>query len=184
MLGQCDEIGLKLSTSFQNLYKIKLDIRKKLKEENLLKKDLDIMLPPSHPTCCAVDVSFSVEKLLSTDIVASAGVAVEGLAPPTEERHWPRPRHYSKVFTATHSISTNFLANAITMCMELSLAGKARHNVVFFDGSFTTPLVSINQAFSYLNGTSEDFKKEFNKRLKIALAAYIKMLSSKKSLTK
>ena len=67
------------------------------------------------------------------------------------------------------------------MCMELSLAGKAPHNVVFFDGSFGTPLISINQALSYLNGTSEDLKKEFNKRIKFALAAYIKMLSSKKT---
>ena len=58
MLGQCEDIGLKLSNSFQNLYKIKPDIRKKLKDENLLKKDLDIMLPPSYHTCCAVDGSF------------------------------------------------------------------------------------------------------------------------------
>ncbi|KKK47678.1 hypothetical protein LCGC14_3152740 [marine sediment metagenome] len=45
------------------------------------------MLPPTNPTSCAVDGSFSIEKLLSTDIVVSASVAVEGLAPPTEERH-------------------------------------------------------------------------------------------------
>jgi len=181
MLGQCDEIGLKLSRSFHKLYNLKSEIRKTLKQEEILKKDSQIMLPQSHPTSCAVDGSYSIEKLLSTDIVASAGVGVEGLAPPTEERKWLRPRHYSKIFTVTHSISTNYLANAIMMCMELSLAGKAPHDVVFFDGSFATPLVSINQAFSYLNGTSEDLKREFNKRLKIALAAYIKMLSSKKT---
>jgi hypothetical protein len=181
MLGQCEEIGLKLSKSFHKLYKIKSEIRKTLKEKEILKKDSQIMLSQSHPTSCAVDGSYSIEKLLSTDIVASAGVAVEGLAPSTEEGPWPRPRHYSKVFTVAHNVSTNFLANAIMMCMELSLAGKAPHNVVFFDGSFTTPLVSINQAFSYLNGTSDDLKKEFKKRLKFALAAYIKMLSSKKT---
>jgi len=181
MLNQCDTIGAKLSASFQNLYKDKKDIREKLKEEALLKKDSELMLPPTNPTTCAVDGSFSIEKLLSTDIVASASVAVEGLAPPTEERHWPKPRHFSKILTITHNNSTNYLANAIMMCMELSLAVKAPHNVVFFDGSFVTPLVSINQAFSYLNGTSDDLKEEFNKRLKIALAAYIKILNSKKS---
>ena len=108
MLSQCDKIGSKLSKSFHNLYDIKKDIRKELKKRNLLRKDLDIMLPPNHPTCCAVDGSFSIEKLLSTDIVAVAGVAVEGLAPPTEVRFWPKPRHHSKILTIKHNNATNF----------------------------------------------------------------------------
>ncbi|MFW9853290.1 MAG: hypothetical protein ACFFDS_10115 [Candidatus Thorarchaeota archaeon] len=87
MLSQCDSIGLKLSKTFENLYEIRKDIRNQLKEKDLLKKDSDIMLTPTYPTSCAVDGSFSIDKLLSTDIVAAAGVAVEGLAPPTEVRH-------------------------------------------------------------------------------------------------
>lgn len=181
MLSQCDIIGSKLSSSFQNLYKIKKDVRKKLKEEDLLKKDIELMLPPTYPTSCAVDGSFSIEKLLSTDIVASASVAVEGLAPPTEERHWPRPRHYSKIFAITHNNSTYNLASAIMMCMELNLAVKAPHNVVFFDGSFVTPLVYINLALNTLNEAAKDLNDEFKSRLKIALASFIKMLLSKKS---
>jgi len=181
MLSQCDKIGLKLSNSFQNLYKIKPDLRKRLKEKKLLKKDLDIMLPPSHPTCCAVDGSFSVEKLLSTDIVAAASVAVEGLAPPTEVRHWPKPRHYSKIITIKHNNATNLITSAIMMCMELSLAVKAPHNVVFFDGSFVTPLVYINKAINVLNEAPEDLKLDLKKRLKLALAAYIKVVLSKKT---
>ncbi len=181
MLSQCDIIGLKLSKSFQNLYKIRKDIRNKLKEKDLLKRDSDIMLPPTYPTCCAVDGSFSIEKLLSTDIVASASVAVEGLAPPTEVRFWPKPRHDSKIYTITHNNSTNYITSAIMMCMELSLAVKAPHNVVFFDGSFVTPLVSMNQAFNTYNRAPEELKIDFSKRLNLALAAYIKVILSKKS---
>ena len=181
MLNQCDIIGSKLSNSFQNLYKIKKDVREKLKEKSILKKDSDLMLPPTYPTSCAVDGSFSIEKLLSTDIVASASVAVEGLAPPTEVRHWPKPRHYSKILTIAHNNSTNFLASAIMMCMELNLAVKAPHNVVFFDGSFVTPLVYINLALNTLNEAAEDLNTEFKKRLKIALASFIKILLSKRS---
>ena len=132
MLNQCDSIGRKLTKSFQYLFEIKKDIRKQLKQKGLLKKDSDIMLPPTYPTSCAVDGSFSVEKLLSTDIVASAGVAVEGLAPPTEVRFWPKPRYDSKIFTIAHNNTTNYITSAIMMCMELSLAVKAPHNVVFF----------------------------------------------------
>ncbi len=181
MLNQCNHIGLKLSKSFQKLYEIRKDIRNELKEKNLLKKDIDIMLPPTYPTCCAVDGSFSIEKLLSTDIVAAAGVAVEGLAPPTEARFWPKPRHDSKVFTVAHNNTTNYITSAIMMCMELSLAVKAPHNIVFFDGSFVTPLVFMNQAFNTFNRAPEELKEEFKKRLKLALAAYIKVILSKKT---
>ena len=181
MLNQCNHIGLKLSKSFQKLYEIRKDIRNELKEKNLLKKDIDIMLPPTYPTCSAVDGSFSIEKLLSTDIVAAAGVAVEGLAPPTEVRFWPKPRHDSKIFTIAHNNATNYITSAIMMCMELTLAVKAPHNVVFFDGSFVTPLVYMNQAFNTFNRAPEELKKEFKKRLKLALAAYMKVILSKKT---
>ena len=181
MLNQCGDIGLKLSKSFHNLYNIKKDIRKILKEKGLLVKDSDIMLPPTYPTCCAVDGSFSIEKLLSTDIVAAASVAVEGLAPPTEVRHWPKPQHYSKIITIKHNNATNLITSAIMMCMELSLAVKAPHNVVFFDGSFVTPLVYINKAINVLNEAPEDLKLDLKKRLKLALAAYIKVVLSKKT---
>jgi hypothetical protein len=181
MLNQCDSIGLKLSKTFQNLYEIRKDIRTQLKEKELLKKDSDIMLTPTYPTSCAVDGSFSIDKLLSTDIVAAAGVAVEGLAPPTEVRHWPRPRHDSQIFTISHNNSTNYITSAIMMCMELSLAAKAPHNVVYFDGSFVTPLVYMNQAFNTYERAPEELKADFSKRLKLALAAYMKAILSKKT---
>lgn len=181
MLGQCDAIGAKLSKSFHDLYNIKNQVRNKLKKEKLLRKDSEVMLPPTNPTSCAVDGSFSIEKLLSTDIVAAASVAVEGLAPPSEIRHWPRPRHYSKILTIPHNNSTNFLTSAIMMCMELNLAVKAPHNVIFLDGSFVTPLVFINLALNTFDQAAEDINNEFKKRLKIALASYIKMILSKKT---
>jgi hypothetical protein len=181
MLGQCDSIGAKLSKSFHDLYNIKKEVRNKLKKENLLKKDSEFMLPPTNPTSCAVDGSFSIEKLLSTDIVAAASVAVEGLAPPSEIRHWPRPRHYSKILTIPHNNSTNYLTSAIMMCMELNLAVKAPHNVIFLDGSFVTPLVFINMALNTFDQAAEEINNEFKKRLKIALASYIKMILSKKT---
>ena len=181
MLNQCDTIGRKLTKSFHYLFKTKKDIRRILKQNSLLKKDTEILLSPTYPTSCAVDGSFSVEKLLSTDIVAAAGVAVEGLAPPTEVRFWPKPQHDSKIFTIPHNNTTNYITSAIMMCMELTLAVKAPHNVVFFDGSFVTPLVYMNQAFNTFNRAPEELKEEFKKRLKLALAAYMKAILSKKT---
>ncbi|MFW9853291.1 MAG: DNA double-strand break repair nuclease NurA [Candidatus Thorarchaeota archaeon] len=65
--------------------------------------------------------------------------------------------------------------------MELSLAVKAPHNVVFFDGSFVTPLVYMNQAFNTYERAPEELKEDFSKRLKLALAAYMKAILSKKT---
>ncbi len=48
MLNQCGGIGRKLSKSFQYLFESKKDIRKQLKDENLLKKDADLLLPLTY----------------------------------------------------------------------------------------------------------------------------------------
>ena len=66
------------------------------------------------------------------------------------------------------------------MCMELLLAVKAPHDVVYFDGSFATPLVYINQALNTLYDAPEDLKADFSKRLKLALVAYTKVVLLKK----
>ncbi|MCK4637079.1 MAG: hypothetical protein KAT49_04290 [Methanomicrobia archaeon] len=99
MLNQCDELGENLSKSFRKLFESKDEIRKNLKNQNLLKKDIEILSAPTYPTTCGVDGSYAIEKLLSTDMVAIAGVAVEGLTPPNEKRYWPRPHHLSNVLT-------------------------------------------------------------------------------------
>ncbi|MHA2123160.1 MAG: DNA double-strand break repair nuclease NurA [Promethearchaeota archaeon] len=51
----------------------------------------------------------------------------------------------------------------------------------FFDGSFVTPLVYMNQAFNTFDRAPEELKEEFRKRLKLALAAYMKAILSKKT---
>ncbi len=53
---------------------LKTEARLKLKENNLLNNDSDIISTNNHPTTCGIDGAFAVEKLLSTDIVAIAGV--------------------------------------------------------------------------------------------------------------
>ena len=151
MLSYCEDISIKLSKSFSHLYNSKDDFRKELLNQNLLIKDSELLNTPLYPTTCGIDGSYTVEKLLSTDIVASASVAVEGLAPPSEVRHWPKPRHYSQILTIKHNNSTTAISRAIMMCMELSIAVKAPHNVVFLDGSLTTPLVIISQALNSID---------------------------------
>ncbi|MBA7526185.1 hypothetical protein ES705_18346 [subsurface metagenome] len=181
MLNQCDELGENLSKSFRKLYEKKNDFRRKLIEQKLLKNDAEISSAPTHPTTCGVDGSYAIEKLLSTDMTAIAGVAVEGLAPPTEKRYWPKPHHLSEILTTPHSDSTTVVARAIMMCMELDLAAKAPHDVIFLDGSLTTPFIYFNQALNKADEVSDSLSSLLHERLKIALESYKEILLSKRT---
>ena len=71
------------------MFEKKNEFRDILESKGLLKLDRNLTKMPYHPTTSGVDGAFALEKLLYTDIVAMAGVAVEGLTPPSEKRHWP-----------------------------------------------------------------------------------------------
>jgi hypothetical protein len=181
MLGHCGSLGSVLSNSFKSLSEKKERIRSELKDKGYLKKDAILSTAPANPTSCAVDGSYVIEKLLSTDVVAMAGVAVEGLTPPTEIRHWPTPRHYSEIKPVLHNDSTAVVARAIMMCMELRLAGNAPHDVVFFDGSFTTPVIYLNQALSNIHNCPPALKSLVDDFLEPALKSYLIMLQSERT---
>lgn len=181
MLNQCDELGQTLSKSFRELFERKSEIRKDMMDQNLLKRDTEISSAPTHPTTCGVDGSYAIEKLLFTDMVAIAGVAVEGLTPPTEKRHWPEPRHLSTVLTISHSDSTRVVAAAIMMCMELELAAKAPHDAIFLDGSLITPFIHFIQAADKANEVSDNLSSLFYERLETALESYKEILLSRRT---
>ena len=181
MLSHSDKLGSSLSESFKTLYNYRNDIRSKLHGKKLLNKDAKLSFVPSNPTCCAVDGSYAIERLICTDLVAFAGVAVEGLTPPSEKRYWPNPHHLSDVLTVSHDNNTALIARAIMVCTELELAGMAPHDVIFLDGSLTTPLISIDQGLNRLDKASEKLVKSFETKIDGALESYAKILTSKRT---
>jgi len=181
MLNQCDGLGEELSRSFKRLYELKSDIREKLATVDILKRDTLLSVAPSHPTSCGVDGSFAIERLLYTDMVAIAGVAVEGLTPPTEKRYWPKPHHLSKIFTVSHNEATSLVARAAMICMELELAAKAPHDVVLLDGSLITPIIYLNQALSRITEVPRVLASFFGDLLVSALKSYAVVLRSERT---
>ena len=181
MLNQCDKLGSILSDSFQRLYESKTEMRTKLAEKKLLKKDVDLSFVPSNPTSCAVDGSYAIERLICTDLVGFAGVAVEGLTPPSEKKYWPNPHHLSEILTISHNNCTGLVARSIMMCMELELATEAPHDVVLFDGSLTTPLISIDQGLNRLDDVPEKLATLLESKIERALSSYLKILCSKRT---
>ncbi len=181
MLGQCNKIGSNLSASFQRLYDFKSDIRTRLNERKLLHKDSELSFVPSYPTSCAVDGAFAIERLICTDLVAFAGVAMEGLTPPSEKRYWPNPHHISKILTVEHSDITATIARAVMMCMEMELAATAPHDVVFLDGSLTTPLISIDQGLNRVADVNQELAEFFLARVRSALESYQKTVTCERT---
>jgi hypothetical protein len=145
MLSKSELVGHTLYKSFKEIQENREKIRKRLHDENIMKKDAEIGYP-EIPTTCGVDGSYAVERLLATDLVACAAVAVEGLMPPSEKRYWERPHHRVFIHPEKHDPDTSVIIRGLMMEMELELAAKSPHDIVFLDGSLTTPLIYMNQA--------------------------------------
>jgi hypothetical protein len=129
------------------LSEIKGKIRQKLEETNLLRNFGEEVSSPTYPTTAGVDGTRSVMKQLSLDTAAVAAIAVEGLIPPKEPRHWEKPRHLLNLYLLRHSRQTEPLLRHLMFSYELELATKAPHRIVFLDGSFTSFLIGLGQGF-------------------------------------
>ncbi len=78
MLSHYKKLGEKLTQTLQQMRSDKDKIRDSLRSADLLLDDSTIIGSHAYPTTCGVDGSYSIERLLSTDIAAMASVAVEG----------------------------------------------------------------------------------------------------------
>ena len=183
LLKKTDDMSSKLFQSFSQITNDSSKIRETLQKD--LKKDSDIVISKTYPTTCGVDGSYASPKLLSTDIVGIAGVAVEGLTPPSEKRHWPAPRHLSFVEPVQHNDGNMVVARAIMICYELMLAKNAPHDVIFLDGSLSTPLIFLNQAIGIIKGSKKSVSKELVDELygnlEESLSSYKEILLSPRS---
>ena len=181
VLDRTEDLGQKLLRSFEEMRAQRQARRAQLTNAGLLRREAELPYVPI-PTTCGVDGSYAIERLLSTDLVAAAAVAIEGLTPPSETRYWPEPRHLVYVGTEGHNVETGTVVRAVMMGMELQLAAQAPHEVVFIDGSLTTPLIYFNQA---LNKVAESpnlrVASELLQHIREYLDAYYVVLASSRS---
>ena len=181
VMQRTDEVGRTLLQSFEHVRSERTSFRTNLQQSGRLGRDTDLEYPPI-PSTSAVDGSYAVERLLTTDLAATAAVAVEGLTPPSERRFWEQPRHQVSVEAETHNEATNSVLRGVMMTMELSLATKAPHDVVFLDGSMTTPVIYLNQSLNQARYASALKLSSFlRQRAKAGMAAYLEILQSKRA---
>jgi len=146
-LGRAAEVGDRLLASFQQLRAEQATVRQALLTRGLLLHESELGYPPL-PTTCGADGSYGIERLLTADLAVAAAVAVEGLTPPSEQRHWVQPRHLLYAVNEPHHAETATILRAVMLGKELDLARHAPHDLVMLDGTLTLPIIYFNQALN------------------------------------
>jgi len=137
---------------------------------------------PSLPTTCAADGSYAIDRLLTADLAVAAAVAVEGLTPPSERRHWEQPHHATFVAPEIHHEDTATILRAVMLGRELLLAAGAPHELVMLDGTLTLPIIYFNQALNKAPETrSLHCSREFLAHCAEYLGAYETLLRPMRS---
>jgi hypothetical protein len=181
VLQRTGAVGEQLLKSFEHVRTERKTLRESLRQSGLLLRDGDIEYPPI-PSTCGIDGSYAVERLLATDLSAAAAVAVEGLTPPSEKRFWEQPRHQVTVEAETHNEASGGILRGIMITMELMLATKAPHEIVFLDGSMVTPVIYLNQALARAaENPSLKCTKTIRERAISGLADYLEILKSRRA---
>ncbi|NSW53486.1 MAG: DNA double-strand break repair nuclease NurA [Anaerolineae bacterium] len=165
LLDQTEQVGEKLVSEFVNIKERKQDWRNQLQENRLIKRESDLPFT-NPPTTCGIDGAYAVERLLASDLVVAAAVGVEGITPPSEPRFWEEPDNSSYITVEPHEAEVGSILRGIAIGMELILAIRAPHNVIFIDGSLITPIIHLNQAINKAIQhpelvTSRSFLKKF-----------------------
>jgi len=174
MLSKSELVGDGLYASFKEIQNNKTKMREQLQKQNILKRDTEVGYP-EIPTTCGVDGSYVVERLLATYFAACAAVAIEGLTPPSEKRYWEKPHHRVFIHPEKHNPDTGIVIRGLMMEMEFELATKAPHDIVFLDGSLTTPLIYMNQAINkVIEWENEGNQTEVGKQLKEKFKQFLK----------
>lgn len=181
LVAQGDNLGQAVTISLEKIKRLRKEVRNRLQSDGLLKRIDDLpMVPP--PTTCGVDGAYGVEPLIGYDLVVVAGLATEGLTPPSEKRHWAEPHFSHFISMEPHREENRSYARALMVMFELEQAAKAPHDVVFLDGSFITPITALHQALSqFKEGEGGALPSALMERASQAVQHYYLILSAQRT---
>ncbi len=181
VLKQTTSVGDLLLETFRQVKEERAIRRQALSDRGFILSESTLGYPPL-PTTCATDGSYAIERLLTTDLAAAAAVAVEGLTPPSERRHWEQPWHTTFVSAEVHHADTATVLRAVMLGNELLLATRAPHDLVMLDATLTLPVIYFNQALNQApQSPSLKCSQEFLNHCAEYLQAYLTVLQSQRS---
>ena len=147
-------------------------LRKQLQEHNIIQND-SLTEGLETLTSCGVDGYYTVEKLLTNELVCCAAFAVEGLIPQSGKKHWENPSYKTLFHTDRYNSETKAISKAIMMQMSVELAAGAPHEIILLGKSFVTPFISIMETLRLALKSKESVTgEEFIKRIKSSILSF------------
>lgn len=141
MVNLAGDIASQVEDEFAPLVAARDSIR-----ENLLEKGEIVQFPKdldnSPKSMCAVDGARIREQMYAVDLIYAAASA--GNAHFSEEKLEVESKVWAKVMK--HMDGTEAIAQTAMGALEVSVASDAPHEIVALDGSFVTPLISLQAA--------------------------------------
>ena len=181
ILGKSGQIADDIFAPFHEIKSNRDKLREQLKERNIIQNNPATDGKESF-TSCGIDGYYTVEKFLTSNLACSTAFAVEGLIPPSGEKHWETPSHQAIFHTEKHYSETATILSAIMMEMEIELAAKAPQNIIFLNGSFITPFVTFMETIKLALETKESItSQEFIKRIKPSILSFKNIFDSPNS---
>lgn len=181
VLEQTTAVSRELLAAFEEVRDKRDALRNDLVGSGVLDTEAAMVHAPV-PTTCGADGSYGIERLLTTDLAAAAAVAVEGLTPPSEKRHWEHPRHRTFIQAEVHDPHTATVLRAVMLGAELRLMTGAPHDLVMMDGTLALPIIYFNQALNKIADTRHlKCAREFEENCVEHLEAYLQILESERS---
>lgn len=147
LVAKSEELGKIVTLSLESVRRMKDTCRNTLQTHGIFGQ-IDELPSVPHPTTCGVDGAYIVEPLIAYDLTIIAGLAVEGLTPPSNIRKWDEPHFTSFINTEPHIDANKSYARALMAMFELEQAAKTQHDIIFLDGSFVSFIIALNQALS------------------------------------
>lgn len=177
MLKKSENLGQILFESFNGITERKMEYRKALENDNIL-QIFDDKSNIKVSTICGIDGSYAIEKLLGTDLITCASVGVEGFVPPSEIKLWDKLNYDVIINAEPHNPDNSTILRGLMVEMEIILASKAPHQLILLDGSFTSPLIQMNQAVNKAIKIHNSSSKILIDKFKEFLLSYNKILNS------
>jgi hypothetical protein len=176
MLQKTNEIGGILQSSIHDINKNREKFRLQLEQTGLLDNDMDFG-NIDNKVSGGVDGAYAVDRLLGTDLLFAAAVAVNGMNEENERRL--TPTHDVFVNPEKHNPENMIAARAIMVEMEIQLAANAPYEIVYLDGSLTTALIHMYKAINFIETLNTKSSAKIKEDFKGFLISYKKILDFK-----
>ncbi|HYY86796.1 MAG TPA: DNA double-strand break repair nuclease NurA [Nitrososphaeraceae archaeon] len=176
MLLKTNEIGGILQSSIHDINRKRQKFRLQLDQTGLLDNDSKFK-NIDHLVSGGVDGAYAVDRLLGTDLLFAAAVAVNGM----DEENGKRimPSHDVFVNPEKHNPENMIAARAIMVEMEIKLASSAPYDIVYLDGSLTTALIHMYKAINFIETLNTKSSVKIKDDFKDFLISYKKILEFK-----